>query len=196
MATRIRVRLRVPGADWPRFLALACLVALLSTLVAWTAHRASASARTVNTTLARRHYFITDLSYYPDEALTACAAGYHFASLWEIADPSSLTYNTALGQTTLDSGGGPPTIQGLGWVRTGYNFSDVSTTPGHANCDNWTSRSNVDNGSVAVLPHDWAAGVQDMHVWDVGTRACDFKLGVWCAQDALQFQYMPALMKR
>ena len=25
-------------------------------------------------------YYITDLSYYPDEALTACAAGYHFAN--------------------------------------------------------------------------------------------------------------------
>ncbi len=131
----------------------------------------------------QRQYYITDLSHYPDEAPTACAAGYHFASLWEILDPSGLQYDTALGQTTLDSGGGPPTIQGLGWVRTGYNFSDVSTTPGHANCDNWTSQSNVDNGSVAVLPQDWTAGAQDLHVWDVAVRTCNFKLGVWCVED-------------
>jgi hypothetical protein len=140
-------------------------------------------------------YYITDLSYYPDEAPTACAAGYHFASLWEISNPSNLRYNTALGQTTLDSGSGPPTIQGLGWVRTGYNAGNVSSVAGRANCNLWTSRSNLDNGSVAVLPQLWTAGAQDLFVWDVDVRTCNFKLGVWCKQDSPSAVYLPLILK-
>lgn len=109
-------------------------------------------------------YYITDLSYYHDEAPKACAAGYYFASLWEISNPSNLRHNATLGQTTLDSGSGPPTIQGLGWVRTGYNAGNVSNVADQANCNLWISRSNLANGSVAALPQLWTARAQDLFV--------------------------------
>ena len=83
-------------------------------------------------------YYLTKSIYYGNQANGAgvCAAGYHFASLWEIMQTATLSCNTTLGATLPDSGDGPPT--GNGWVRTG-NVSVSSTTAGAANCNNWTS---------------------------------------------------------
>ncbi len=188
-----KIRIRITLRPFP-FMAVALVsLALLSAFI-WQ-RVGGQQARETQAAPFMPSYYITDQSYYPDEALTACAEGYHFASLWEISDPSSLRYNSAIGQTTLDSGSGPPTIQGLGWVRTGYNFADVSTTVGHANCNLWASRSSGDNGSVAVLPQIWTAGAQDLFVWDVDVRSCNFRLGVWCKQDAPTAVYLPLVLK-
>ena len=163
-------------------------------LMAWSQSRSRLESATAAIVDGRPGYYITDQTYHPDEALTACAEGYHFASLWEIIGPSNLTYNTSLGQTTLDSGGGPPTIMGLGWVRTGYNFADVTNTAGHANCALWSTRDPGAFGSVAVLPQLWTAGTQDLFVWDVDVRTCNFKLGVWCKQDRPRYTYLPVIL--
>ncbi len=162
------------------FLVAVLLLASITLLLATKDDLATASPELVT---GQRRYYITDLAQQPNQALTACAAGFHFASLWEIADPSGLQYDTTLGQTTLDSGGGPSTTQGLGWVRTGYNFADVNNTAGHANCNLWTSNNNSHYGTVAVLPQIWTSGAQDLSVWDVDVRTCNFTLGVWCVED-------------
>src|SRR5262245_25332331 len=65
----------------------------------------------------RKFYLTQDNTFDALEAPNACAAGYHMASLWEIFDPSSLVYDTALGHLSGD-GSGPPEFH-IGWIRTG-----------------------------------------------------------------------------
>lgn len=105
------------------------------------------------------------------------------ASLWEIADPSNLAYNTALGSTKPDSGQGPPSSE-QGWVRTGYASSDW-INPGIGNCDVWTSNSYGSGyGSVAYLPHSWdASGGGQVDVWLVASSDCYYPQRVWCIED-------------
>jgi hypothetical protein len=109
-----------------------------------------------------------------------CAEGYHFASLWEIMDPSHLKYNTTLGTKNADSGQGPPALT-LGWVRTGFGRSG-SSTPGVGNCDGWDSSSDTDRGTRAYLVSDWE-GEKDIHVWGAQTLDCNIFTGVWCVED-------------
>ncbi len=61
-----------------------------------------------------RQFYLTRNRFQGDEALTACAPGYHMASLWEIHDVTYLRYNTALGSTQADSGLGPPSVASHG----------------------------------------------------------------------------------
>lgn len=105
---------------------------------------------------ASRQYYLTKNAVTGDAAATACAAGYHMASFFEIADVSALQYDTTQGVTTPDSGSGPPTvvptgIAAHGWVRTGgAGVSDASNNFG-SNCTHWTSGSGSDHGSVVYL---------------------------------------------
>ncbi len=56
-----------------------------------------------------RKFYLTKTLHTGAQALSACATGYHMASLWEIHDPTNLRYNTELGFTSgSDSGFGPP----------------------------------------------------------------------------------------
>ena len=127
-----------------------------------------------------RQYYLTELEYKGDEALTACVAGYHMASLWELADPSNLKYATSLGFMREDSGYGPPYKNG--WVRTGYaNYG--GNTAGWANCKVWSSREAGDYGTRVYLPSSWTAGDQDMGVWGVITGGCSGSASVWCIED-------------
>jgi hypothetical protein len=47
----------------------------------------------------RRKFYVTPTLHDGAHALSACATGYHMASLWEIHDTSNLTYDTDLGVT-------------------------------------------------------------------------------------------------
>jgi hypothetical protein len=163
-------------------LALLLLVAVLLGYLAWNqgAVAASGPQAPAAASAGMRQYYLTTDSYDGSEALTACTSGYHFASLWEILDPSNLKYNTTLGYTQADSGQGPPT-NALGWVRTGY-LSNTSTTAGQGNCNAWTSSDSSHNGTRALLPTNWTA-VKDIHVWVVMTFWCDFGFQVWCVED-------------
>ena len=75
----------------------------------------------------RKFYLTKTEDYTGSQALSACASGYHMASLWEIFDTSNLRYDTALGASSTDSGSGPPVavyfglghFEGDGWIRTG-----------------------------------------------------------------------------
>lgn len=148
------------------------------------------AAQAVAATGALRYYYLTKYSAYDgSEAATACAAGYHFASLWELLDPSNLRYNTAhpdaYVQPSWDQGSGPPVGYGdlaIGaWIRTGY-ASDVGTTPGHANCAAWSSNASGDFGTLISLQQDWSLTPQ-MVVWNAGAYPCIASNHVWCIED-------------
>ena len=137
-----------------------------------------------------RKFYVTQGRYDGSQALSACADGYHMASLWEILDPSNLSYDTGLGATLADSGSGPPTVV-PGWVRTGFLSSagitaaDGSVQPGTANCQAWTSASSGAHGTTVYLPIYTPAdvGVTPISPWVAGTRSCDRPELAWCVQD-------------
>jgi hypothetical protein len=180
---RLRLRVRYHHQAIPRgVLVLVLLPTLLLVILTASYVRAStpASPAALNATSGVRQYYLSR-SYVPaNEALSACAEGYHFASIWEIADPSALEYNTALGLPSPDSGQGPPTAIKLlgspfvthGWIRTGY-ASSISGIAGWANCGEWSSDDSSDWGTVANLPTDWTGGEQDIGVWNTEVRTCD-----------------------
>ena len=183
------------------------LLAVASVLVALAVRRtyAGASSRQVlqSAAVGTRHFYVTRMLFKADEAPTACAPGYHFASLWEIADPSNLEYDTSLGLTSPDSGSGPPTaihflygtLVTRGWVRTG-RFAGTLSTAGQANCNAWTSDSGSHGGTTVNLPSDWTAGEQDVGVWNADTRTCDSAQWVWCAQDSGPWRrFLPLILK-
>jgi len=66
---------------------------------------------------AARKYYLTQTFHDGNEVLTACAVGYHMASLWEIQDPTSLRYDNILGFNRADSGSGPPSPTGASASR-------------------------------------------------------------------------------
>ena len=136
---------------------------------------------TCGTSFARSFYLSKNV-VQGNQALTACQPGYHMASLYEIIDPSNLTYNTALGRTSDDSGSGPPDNTG-GWIRTGFSSSH-DTTPGQGNCDAWTSNSVSDHGAAGGLNADWASSATVSGPWSIGgATTCSSERAVWCMQD-------------
>jgi hypothetical protein len=145
----------------------------------------------------RRFYLTADPVPDATHALTACAPGYHMASLWEILDPSHLKYDTALGAVAADSGQGPPVWVGTdyrGWVRTGHIASTLDIT-GLANCEVWTSNGTDHRGTTAALPLYWGAGVENLHVWDTTLWSCAGSQRVWCVEDAVHTVYLPQAHK-
>ena len=129
----------------------------------------------------RRKYYLTTTQVAGNAALTACAAGYHMASMTEIFDPSNLDYNTALGYTASDSGeGAPASISG--WIRTGVP-SFTNNVPGNANCSSWTSNSAAHNGSRLSIQPQWASASITVDPWDSVVAACNTSQRVWCVQD-------------
>ena len=129
---------------------------------------------------AMRRFYLAPAAANATQAVGACESGYHFASLWEILDTSSLVYNTALGIVPpgADMGSGPPA--GLdGWVRTGY-VSSSENTPGQGNCNSW--QLDVGFGTTARLVSNWTAA-GDIYVWDAETASCGNDGFVWCVED-------------
>ena len=129
-----------------------------------------------------RRYYLTTTLHKGNEALTACATGYHMASLWEIHEPTTLRYETALGFTRGDSGAGPPALA-FGWIRTGWvaNESDV---PGSSNCNSWTSDSGSGEGTAVGLPRAWRLTDSPLiSPWISIGELCLEPIRVWCVQD-------------
>ena len=131
----------------------------------------------------RKSYYLTQTTHTGSQALTACAEGYHMASLWEIFDTSNLRYNTELGFNNADSGFGPPSGNS-GWIRTGgvptnFNF------PGVGNCNAWISASSADRGTVAALTPFWdSLNVTVITPWQSSsTTSCNSNIKLWCMQD-------------
>jgi hypothetical protein len=160
-------------------------VALLAYLALTGVRTVAAEAETAQAASdGMRQFYLTKDGYQGDAAKTACAAGYHMASFWEIADPSNLKYSTTLGHTLTDSGQGPPSFYGgvLGWVHTGY-VAHTAGDVGRANCNLWTSPSASHRGTSAYLHYEWTGGWQDIGVWSVGHSGCQLENHVWCIED-------------
>ena len=125
----------------------------------------------------RRLFYLTQTTHDGSQALTACASGYHMASLWEIHDPTYLRYNTQIGLTKDDSGFGPPALS-EGWIRTGENASN-------SNCQAWTSASDAVNGTPVSLTTEslWASPASVVSPWGAQPFSCNASFPVWCLQD-------------
>ena len=131
--------------------------------------------------LKPRNFYLTRTKHTGAQALTACAAGYHMASLWEIHEPAILRYDTDLGLTADDSGFGPPTGP-RGWIRTGVD-SNGANVPGPGNCKAWTSADSSDPGTTVSFPISWgstAERISPLISLAVSCAAIEF---VWCVQD-------------
>jgi hypothetical protein len=130
----------------------------------------------------RKFYLTQENTFDGSEAPSACSAGYHMASLWEIFDPSNLVYDTALGHTSGD-GSGPPEFN-IGWIRTGGGSGvGQNDTPGERNCAAYTTNDPDSKGTVAALRTNWSSGAGVISPWGASTRACDQPVFVWCVQN-------------
>ena len=126
-----------------------------------------------------RKFYLTQTEHAGNNAITACAEGYHMATMYEIIDPSNFKYDTQLGRTSADSGFGPPTNRS-GWIRTGMLVPNGGDVPGIANCNTWTSAVTEDHGTTAFLNSEF----NDPPVpWRTATGLCSGSFNVWCVQD-------------
>ena len=165
-------------------LGLMLLVAAVLGYLVWSEREvAAAGAQSISAQAGTpAKYYLTSSVVAANNALTACATGYHMASLWEILDVSNLEYNSTLGLTLQDSGSGPPNTY-PGWVRTGYN-SASSTTPGYGNCLAWTTTNNIYSGTRVRLPLDWTVAAEWSAPWEADAETCDHpSTRVWCVED-------------
>lgn len=115
-------------------------------------------------TKVRTTFYLSEAFHAGDVATSACSAGFHMASKWELQDLSQLTYaKDAVGAASsgydLGSGDQPPTGR-LGWVHTGVLESLVNSTAGWAHCSGWTSLSG--NGTILFIeptsmPFEWVS---------------------------------------
>jgi hypothetical protein len=171
--------------------ALSCALVVVGLLayLTLTGKRAAASetgtsgeASLAQSTGMRQFYLTPGIGVQGNQARTACAAGYHMASIWELAAPSNLKYNTSLGANWDDNGQGPPTNH-YGWVRTGYTASSTGGA-GVANCDAWNSTSGT--GTYVWLHALWtdtSALGEDVGVWSTDLDSCASVRPVWCIED-------------
>jgi hypothetical protein len=158
---------------------LATLVCILAGTVSDDRVNAQGGKKSPDSSL--RAFYLTPLTYDGSQVLTACAAGYHMASIWEILDPSNLRYDTTLGFTDADSGSGPPT-PGHGWIRTGRPAvaSEFSPAP---NCFVWSDNRDVTYGAVVGLTTNWSEGARPINPWVKSNVSCSSQVRVWCVQD-------------
>jgi len=127
-----------------------------------------------------RKYYLTQTAHDGAQALSACAEGYHMASMGEIRDTSNLRYNTDLGVTAPDSGFGP--IVEYGWIRTG-TIHFTSNLPGVANCAAWNLAVPEYFGTRVEPFLGWNNAGTTTSPWTSATHPCNSPSRVWCVQD-------------
>lgn len=130
-----------------------------------------------------RRYYQTSATFAGNQALTACAAGYHMATLAEIFHTASLEYAASVPGAVqgADSGLGPP-YSITGWIRTGVG-SGNNNQVGAGNCSAWTSNSNAHYGTTVGLNPDWLSAVTNISPWAGVTFTCNSTRRVWCVED-------------
>ena len=186
---------------WAAVLIVALMVVTLFVYLAASQARAAASNASVENAAAAgslRQYYLTKTTFYGNQALGAnvCAAGYHFASLWEIAETSMLQYNTTLGLTAADSGQGPLAAD-AGWIRTGGPSNSDHTDPvGYVNCNNWSAGFGH-YGTMAGPQGDWSGGSTQATFlgWRVISLDCSTKAPLWCVQNYNHLVWLPIINK-
>jgi hypothetical protein len=134
----------------------------------------TSAAVATKSTAPARSYYLTTANFDGSQVLAACAAGYHAADIFEIHEPSNLSYNTALGLTQPDSGTGPP-VGAQGWARTSGG--------GHS-CNLWTSNASSDVGTTFELDPVYSDSPTVLAPWLAsGPLTCNFQFPVWCLQN-------------
>jgi hypothetical protein len=131
-----------------------------------------------------RQYYLTQNTFRANSALTACEAGFHMASLWEIYDTTNLEYDTTRGKIREDAGTGPPSNDDdAGWIRTG-NHTAPADRAGYANCDNWTSLEGTGT-AVALGEGHWGREflASPIGPWEARVNSCNSLNHVWCIAD-------------
>jgi type II secretory pathway pseudopilin PulG len=162
-----------------RLVVVQVVILILAVLVvSFLVNRDGAVASAETQATGMRQFYLSKSWYSAIDAPDSCAAGYHFASLWEIADPSNLKYNTSYGYAKDDSGKGPPSNY-YARVRTGYG-SDNSNTPGQANCNAWTTTTGF--GTKVALDQTWESNPH-IGVWKVTASECSATATIWCIED-------------
>lgn len=181
----VKLRIVAPRHQpWGLFLFFLLLLPVTTLLVSWRPSVAPADAPNAPhapEAVVQREFYLSVAPLAAKSATQACAAGYHFASLWEVADVSKLKYNTELGYKTADSGSGPPTV--AGWIRTGGDDANSSQIAGTTNCNLWTSSDKSAFGSVAGLATAWESNAGVVSFWDPGVSACSVQRRVWCVEN-------------
>ena len=120
-----------------------------------------------------RKYYLTPTTHLGDQALSACAAGYHMTSVSELGEATLLRYNTVLGLSLADSGEGAPTHI-AGWARTG---GIASVNEAFGNCSAWTSSSGAHQGRISSF-ENFKSGLDAS-----GPGSCNVARPVWCIED-------------
>jgi len=156
----------------------------------------ASTSQAVSSVSGLRKFYLTKSFYQGDTAdgsdgngAGVCAAGYHFASLWEIQDTTRLEYNSVLGVSweeamgfPSDAGKGPPSDL-VGWIRTGFYSNGSSGTWGYDNCSVWTSKSSSDEGAVVYLQAQWS-NAGNTFGWSGSNWDCDVvNARVWCVEN-------------
>ena len=141
-----------------------------------------------------RQFYLSKSRLQGNQVLTACGAGFHMASRFEIASLSGVVYDAKRGVSSDDSGSGPPSASATysstgpsGWIRTGgdahYTRSDEPSGAATANCAVWTSSSHAAYGTVAFLKDRFAIENGAPAFWDGHDERCDVPHSVWCVGD-------------
>lgn len=127
-----------------------------------------------------KKFYITKSPVQGSSAATSCASGFHMASIWELWNPSMLTYDISLGETSSDSGQGPPNSYS-GWVRTG-GFSSGIDPAGTANCSAYTTSSGASKGTIVNFRSNWTTS-NTVGPWEASSVACNAAARVWCIEN-------------
>lgn len=137
-----------------------------------------------------RRYYLSLNTANGSQALTACEAGFHMASRWELMDLANLEYDTVRGMALADSGTGPPVSsiatpsQAYGWAHMGTNSLSANSL-GSSNCAAWTDDGSggAGGGTVLLLDALWANSTGGNPPWNLGSHACGNANRVWCIED-------------
>jgi hypothetical protein len=132
----------------------------------------------------RRRFYLRNASVPGNATLTACPAGFHMASIFELLDVAALHYDATLPNASLrqDMGSGPPSSV-IGWVRTGTGNATVVGGVGSNNCGTWTSNDPGHNGTAVFLSNSLTEPATMISPWEASQFPCTQLLGVWCLED-------------
>lgn len=151
---------------------------------------------------AQKLFYLTNVAYMAPQAPTACAAGFHMASIPELYNTAGLQYYYNFPQAIAigsagDQGEGLP-VGYLGYVRTGMNSTTTLTyAPAQyiPDCNNWTSSGSSGNyydlGIQIGFNYQlqWPnyttapAGQLTAVGWFYDIEACNVARWVWCIQN-------------
>jgi hypothetical protein len=134
-----------------------------------------------------RYYYLTADEVPAALAPTACSTdtypAYHMASIFELLDPSGLTYAIRARNAynaNADQGSGPPS-SAPGWVRTG------ASNNGPPNCNAYSGTTGLGAyGTLAYLESPSPPSITQTHsitqVWVTQIGYCSEAAHVWCIQ--------------